>query len=162
MADVLSTEGVEHEELNKNPSSKVERYTNLLHLLRLCRNTILETTDQLNDIAGPSGYDSHMGRKREGKTEVYRPIPPELLDGVQTPDPMAGISVNWKVIMQFYKSAEKEFLQRIDSKIAETDSFRQVVSIYCCTCRYCVYPTLSRIRGVESCADILIRRTCPG
>ena len=135
MADVLSSNGVKHGSLNrdrKKPSSKSERYTELLHLLRVCRNTILETTDELRDITDPGEYISRWNRKRNGRTELYYPIPPKLLRGAHIPDPMVGVNSNWKVIIHFYEAAEKEFLQKIDTKIAETDSLRQVVSIIRC------------------------------
>lgn len=130
--DVLRDEGLNHGESNKDrksPSSNSERYTKLLDLLQRFRNTILETTEQLKDVADTNGYDAYPERRRNGKTEIYRTIRQDLLVDVEVPDPIAGINANWKVVMEFYKVAEKELLEKIDTKTAETESRRQMVSI---------------------------------
>ena len=88
----------------------------------------METTEHLEDLTDPSGYDSCPEYRRNGKTELYRTIPPDLLGGNEAPHPMLGIYANWKVIMDFYKTSEKEFLQKIDVKTTEIDSLRQGVS----------------------------------
>lgn len=111
-------------------SRKLSTFTDLLNVVRLCKNSIQETRQNLEDLSEFSGYGTvHLSDTRSHWRDLYRPIPRHLGLG-EAPDSMSGIHGNWKVVMGFYEDAEKEFSRWIEKNTADVELLRQGVSLF--------------------------------
>lgn len=93
-------------------------------MLRICKSSIQETTQSLNELSKASEY------RRLKFSDIGRDLRDHYHPAGKTPDQMASIKENWKLVMGFYGDVEQEFTLWLEGRTAEVKLLRQGVSYF--------------------------------